>query len=384
MDMEHDGKGRRTMSSREDPKVRKQARPLCKVSGLPDDLAVGRGKAKMGFKGSEDGNSGGLFGEESSPRMGHESSERANAPTWGEFDIEPINNFHQEAGEIASSQTQEISRQAQHAGGGRGRLRLGLGGGLGEKKAANYAWLASHLRAQQRLYNYEVEAYKTLATYERIHKEGGKIGLMEVFSGRGRLTSSAHRYGLNALQPIDTNEGFDLTTYEGKCITMHALSQFKPLLLVVAWPCTFWSIMNENSNYSNRPEELAALRQEERPLVNFSADLCSARNWGAGALLGRESIEVKTLVREEGGEAVLAPRHTRDDLSCWCLWSRRCRWVSYQDSSMVDQLHLHCQRAPTQDGLRSSRCMQGRLKDLAPRLQENTVKDWQMQFFVDS
>ena len=281
-----DGKGRRTMSSREDPKVRKQVRPLCKVSGLPDDLAVGRGKAKMGLKGIAKAaistlailfNSGGLFGEESSPRLGHESSERTNVPTWGEFDIKPIGTIHQEAGEVASSQTQENSRQTQHAGGGRGRLRLGLGGGLGEKKAANYAWLASHLRAQQRLYNYEVEAYKTLATYERIRKDGGKIDLMEVFSGRGRLTSSAHRYGLNALQPIDTNEGFDLTTYEGKCITMHALSQFKPLLLVVAWPCTVWSSMNENSNYSNRPEELAALRQQERPLVNFSADLCSTQ-----------------------------------------------------------------------------------------------------------
>ena len=275
-----DGKGRRTMSSREDPKVRKQVRPLCKVSGLSDDLAVGRGKAKMGFKGiakAAISNSGGLFGEESSPRMGHESSERANVPNWGEFDLEPFNTFHQEVGEVASSQTKEISRQAQHAGGGGGRLRLGLGGGLGEKKAANHAWLAGHLRAQQRLYKYEVEAYKTLATYERIHKEGGKIDLMEVFSGRGRLTSSAHRYGLNALQPIDSNEGFDLTTHEGKCITMHALSQFKPLLLVVAWPCTVWSIMNENSNYSNRPEELAALRQQERPLVNFSADLCSTQ-----------------------------------------------------------------------------------------------------------
>ena len=281
-----DGKGRRTMSSREDPKVRKQVRPLCKVSGLPDELAVGRGKAKMGLKGIAKAaistlailfNSGGL-GEESSPRMGHESSERANVPTWGELDTEPINTFHQETGEVASRQTQEEnSRQAQHAGGGRGRLRLGLGGGLGEKKEANYAWLASHLRAQQRLYNYEVEAYKTLATYERIHKEGGKIDLMEVFSGRGRLTASAHRYGLNALQPIDSNEGFDLTTYEGKCITMHALSQFKPLLLVVAWPCTVWSIMNENSNYSHRPEELAALRQHERPLVDFSADLCSTQ-----------------------------------------------------------------------------------------------------------
>ena len=100
---------------------------------------------------------------------------------------------------------------------------------------------------------------------------------MEVFSGRGRLTSSAHRYGLNALQPIDANEGFDLTTQEGKSITMHALFQFKPLLLVVAWPCTVWSIMNENSNYSHRPEELELLRREERPLVGFTADLCSTQ-----------------------------------------------------------------------------------------------------------
>ena len=226
----------------------------------------------MGFKGIAKAaistlailfNSGGLFGEESSPRLGNECFERPYVPNWGDLNVQHT-NYAEEDGDVGSSKTQEVpSYQAQQAGAGRGRLRLGLGGHLSGKKTANYAWLAGHLRAQQKLYKYEVKAYKTLATYERIHKEGGKLDLMEVFSGRGRLTSTADRYGLNALQPIDTNEGFDLTTKEGKSITMHALRQFKPLLLVVAWPCTVWSIMNENSNYSERPEELELYDKEK-------------------------------------------------------------------------------------------------------------------------
>ena len=75
---------------------------------------------------------------------------------------------------------------------------------------------------------------------KRSGKNGGQLDLMEVFSGRGRVTFSAHHYGLNAMQPIDAVEGIDLMTFEGRsfgysctpriqtaaafdCVALHAL-----------------------------------------------------------------------------------------------------------------------------------------------------------------
>ena len=37
---------------------------------------------------------------------------------------------------------------------------------------------------------------------------------------------------------------------------MTAIRRFKPLLALIAWPCTEWSLFNENCNYSRRLQEL--------------------------------------------------------------------------------------------------------------------------------
>ena len=92
------GESRRTMPAREDPKIRKQARPLCKVPGLPDELEMGRRKGKVGLKQIAKAaistlailfNSGGFLGEEPSPRMGIGHSEGPNVPEVGGFPYWP-------------------------------------------------------------------------------------------------------------------------------------------------------------------------------------------------------------------------------------------------------------------------------------------------------
>ena len=294
-----DGKGRRSMQAREDPKVRKPARSICKVPGLPDELEVGRRKSKMGLKDIAKAaistlailfNGGGLLGEESSPRLGLGHFERPHAHPGGEFaqHYGISTGYDSEAdGEIGcDSKTQAFQQKGQNRGPRRVRLVPGGPMNFEQKKKVNSTWLVGHLRAQQRLYGYEVKAYKALATYEKIKKNGGQLDLMEVFSGRGRLTSSAHAYGLNALQPIDAVEGIDLMTFEGQSLALHALREFKPLLLVTAWPCTHWSIMNENCNYRDRMQELEELRETERPMLKFTTDLCNEQIDGERLYLG--------------------------------------------------------------------------------------------------
>ena len=85
------------------------------------------------------------------------------------------------------------------------------------------------------------------------------------------MTANAHLYGLAALQPIDKAFDFDLSEREGIRATKHAVQKFEPLCFLVSWPRTLWNLFNENLNYSHRPAELQALRDEGLPVVEAGA-----------------------------------------------------------------------------------------------------------------
>ena len=82
------------------------------------------------------------------------------------------------------------------------------------------------------------------------------IDLMELFAGTSKPTSMARRFGLTALQPFEIEDGRDLASKAIQKTVDFALNKFKPLLLMVGFPCTLLCIMNENLNYSSRMEEL--------------------------------------------------------------------------------------------------------------------------------
>lgn len=96
------------------------------------------------------------------------------------------------------------------------------------------------------------------------------VDLLELYAGAGKATLMAKQYGLNALEPFDKNEGKDLDDPEQKRLVERAIERFKPLLLMLGFPCTFWCLLNENCNYSWRMHELEALRNEQRPLLQWT------------------------------------------------------------------------------------------------------------------
>ena len=98
------------------------------------------------------------------------------------------------------------------------------------------------------------------------HTDVLSIDLLEIFAGRGRVSELAPRYGLRAVQPMDLKFGQDLKDEETKSHIRQTVRKLKPLLLLVAWPCTVWNLFSENLNYSHRMEELHQLRAEDRPL----------------------------------------------------------------------------------------------------------------------
>lgn len=116
------------------------------------------------------------------------------------------------------------------------------------------------------------------------------LDLIEVFAGTARLTDLAHKYGLSASQPFDIKYGIDLKTKAGRDMLKRAVRTLKPLLLLVAWPCTVWNIFNRNMNYSYRLDELESLREEDRPLVKLGVELCYEQIEGGRFYLGENPL----------------------------------------------------------------------------------------------
>ena len=79
----------------------------------------------------------------------------------------------------------------------------------------------------------------------------------------------AQKYGLSALQPFDKEDGYDLNKRSVKQVADFALNKFRPLLLLIGFPCTFYCVMNENMNYQHRMEDLLELRGVQRPLLEW-------------------------------------------------------------------------------------------------------------------
>lgn len=163
-----------------------------------------------------------------------------------------------------------------YQGGGRGggnlrRVRLVADRTM--MKRPKTTWVTGHLRQVLKTYEMENQAYAQMPNHKDKMQFGPKIDLLEVFAGSANLTARAPRFKLSALEPIDIKINVDLTTPEGRAIVWKAVKKFRPLLVVVEWPCKEWSIFNEHMNYSWRPGELEQRREQERPLVEFGADL---------------------------------------------------------------------------------------------------------------
>ena len=184
--------------------------------------------------------------------------------------------FEQEGGQEANFQVpkQFVRRDV-------GRLRLEPGRGLATEalKKGQQTWLLGHLKNVKKVYQEEIDAYDCLATHQQMVTKGNKadvvvIDLIEVFAGKARVSELAPQFGLSATQPFDLTFDIDLKTKHGIDLLKGAVRQLKPLLLLVAWPCTYWSLFNRNLNYSHRLDELEALRDEDRGLVDLGVDLC--------------------------------------------------------------------------------------------------------------
>ena len=118
----------------------------------------------------------------------------------------------------------------------------------------------------------EMKLYESLATRHRIRR--CRVDILETFAGNAPISSRASSFGLIAATPVDYNTGYDLSSQDGQLQCKHMVDYLKPLVLCQSLHCTPWTLLQDNCNYVNRPEELEQRREEERPTVKAAMDRC--------------------------------------------------------------------------------------------------------------
>ena len=113
--------------------------------------------------------------------------------------------------------------------------------------------------------------------YKMAGAEVDIIDLVEIYAGKATVTSLAPHFGLSSLQPFDIEYGIDLKDPENEKCLKNAISRFKPLLSLVAWPCRERSLFKQNMNYAHRLDELLERRLDEKPLVDLGCDICETQ-----------------------------------------------------------------------------------------------------------
>ena len=98
-------------------------------------------------------------------------------------------------------------------------------------------------------------------------KSRPRIDLLETFAGKAALSQRAPRFGLNALQPIDYNTGYDLERPQHQQHVDYLLDRYKPLVLVQGIDCRDWCLLQDNTNYVRRKILLLMRRAKARRLL---------------------------------------------------------------------------------------------------------------------
>ncbi|CAE8632217.1 unnamed protein product, partial [Polarella glacialis] len=132
--------------------------------------------------------------------------------------------------------------------------------------------LTGQLRQVRSTLEVETKVYARQLSYEQYlaQRSPAYIDLMDMFTGRSQAPGRAYLFGLNAVEPGEISRpedepggGWNLNSKSGARTWLNAVDRFKPLLTIVAYPCTLRCIFNRNINYRGREEELEALKSTE-------------------------------------------------------------------------------------------------------------------------
>ena len=270
----HSEEGTRTMQPREHTEVRQQARKLCQVPHVRQEVEMGS-RARQVDRPTYAKAAiaalaliiNGLYVHGEAPQASMDSHDSSfsgftnpQSEHWSQF-LDFSESFQcgskdlgsQSQGSQKGSSSKNWNSQAHQGERGdrvRGRSVIGLRMGPDRHaqtrlKHGTQVWLTGHLRGTSKIYNQEISTYESMITHAEKEMKGPKIDLLEIFAGKANLTFRAPRHGLSALEPIDREINLDLYKPEDRRFLWQVVDKFKPLLIAIAWPCKFWSLFNE-------------------------------------------------------------------------------------------------------------------------------------------
>ena len=95
--------------------------------------------------------------------------------------------------------------------------------------------------------------------------------VLEIFTTVERVKKRAEASGLSTMQSISLETGFDLKRKDTQNKVLRKIFEEKPYLVIMAFPCTLWSLLQ---NLTRHKRDLEGLREEERKLLNFVKVVC--------------------------------------------------------------------------------------------------------------
>ena len=162
--------------------------------------------------------------------------------------------------------------------------------------------LLGRIRKARHAAETECTMYEALATKHKTNRS--RSDRLEVFAGRGLISQQATRHDLIACTPMDYSTGFDLATEHHQAAVRRTIRQLLPLFLIAELHCTPWILMQDNTNYKDRPEELAERRALERPVVEEAMQWCRMQRQ-AGRYYLIENPQTSRLWDEESVQSML-------------------------------------------------------------------------------
>ena len=111
-----------------------------------------------------------------------------------------------------------------------------------------------------------------------------RLSIMEICTWTMMVTSIAIQRGWETWQPITIESGYDLTTNKGIEMAKIDIEKANPDVIVFAWVCTPWTLMqNLNSKVPGHAERLAHQRELHSKMLSF-AEWCERRQSAHGGL----------------------------------------------------------------------------------------------------
>ncbi|CAK9046745.1 unnamed protein product, partial [Durusdinium trenchii] len=176
-----------------------------------------------------------------------------------------------------------------------------------------------------------------------------RFDLIEVFGGSSMVTiRGTTLWRMRALQPLDILYGVDLRQRSMRRWLLQNLKKTPVRLAIVEYPCTPWTILQRNVNYKDKPEELEARQERDRPFLKLTEDIFSVQVQNGGHAL-RENPATADSQRQP--EILRLREKYYETTSCLCMFGlvgkagrpmmKRVRFIATH-SYFIEELDAQC------------------------------------------